>query len=86
MPPKAKPPAVPIEMPRTEGDLDQLMKAIEGHQAVGHRIGTALNEGKIDPEKALDQAAAADDALYAIRDRIQEERAQERDDEIKKEG
>jgi hypothetical protein len=85
-PPKAKPPARPIEMPRTEGDLDEIMKAIEAHQGIGHQIGAALNEGDISPEAALDKAGERDDILYSIRDRIQKDRADERDEEIKKES
>lgn len=74
MPRKAKPPARPVEMPRTEHDLDVLMTAVERHKGEGNRLGELYAEGKLDASAILDQAAHADNQLYNILDIIQEER------------
>jgi hypothetical protein len=67
-------PAVPIEMPRTEGDLDALMKAVEAHMYEGHRLGELFSEGKLTSDQVLDEAARADEKLYNIMDTIAQER------------
>jgi hypothetical protein len=82
LPRKAKPPAVPVEMPRTEGDLDKLATAVEAHMKAGNRIGKALSEGQIEHKEALDQAADADEKLYNTLDAIFQEREEERQEEI----
>lgn len=74
MPPKPKPPAVPVEMPRTEADLDRVMTAVEIHKAEGNRLGELFLEGKLMPEQILEQAAVADGKLYDICDEIAIER------------
>lgn len=84
-PRKAKPPAIPIEVPRTERDFDTLTSAIEAHMKQGERIGKALNAGKIDYEEALNQAGDADEKLYNINDALLAQRSQERDQEIAEE-
>ena len=85
MPPKAKPPAVPVEMPRTEADLDRLMVAVEVHKAEGNRLGERFVEGKMTPEEVLEGAAIADAKLYDICDEIAIERSDEfvaKDDQL----
>lgn len=77
MPKEPKPPAVPVEMPRTEADLDRLMTAVENHKAEGNRLGELLLEGKLKPEEILDQAAVADAKLYDVADEIAIERDME---------
>lgn len=77
MPPKPKPPAVPVEMPRTEEDLDLLMTAVEQHKMEGNRLGELLLEGKLVPEEVLTQAGIADGKLYDLCDAIQIERSEE---------
>lgn len=72
-----KPPADPIEMPRTEGDLDALMRGVERHQGEGHRIGRLVQQKKLSSRQALDQAADADEKLYNLCDTIQQEREKE---------
>ena len=84
-PRKPKPPAVPIEVPRTEQDFDTLTSAIEAHMKQGERIGKLFNDGKIDALEALNQAADADEKLYNINDALLRQRAQERDQEIAQE-
>lgn len=84
-PRKPKPPAIPIEIPRTERDFDTLTSAIEAHMKQGERIGKALNAGKIDHKEALNQAGDADEKLYNINDAILMQRARDRDEEIAKE-
>jgi hypothetical protein len=73
-PREAKPSAKPFQMPRTEDDLDKLMKAIEGHKSAGHRIGHLINRGSITAKQALDLAAEADEKLYNHLDTLQMER------------
>lgn len=85
MPRKPKPPAIPIEIPRTERDFDTLTSAIEAHMRQGERIGKLFNDGKIDAIEALNQAADADEKLYNINDALLQARAEERDAEIAKE-
>ena len=76
-PRKAKPPAVPVEMPRTEGDFDTLSTAIEAHMQQGGRIGKLYKDKKIDAVEALNQAADADEKLYNINDALLSQREQE---------
>lgn len=82
MPRKAKPPAIPIEMPRTEADLDRLATAVETHMKVGNRIGSDVKEGKIDHKEALSQAGDRDEKLYNTLDTIFMTREQERQEQI----
>lgn len=77
MPREKKPPAKPIEIPRTEKDNDTLLTAIEQHQAEGERLGRLFNDGDLDADAVLQQAAERDDRLYAIADIISEEREKE---------
>lgn len=86
MPRKAKQPAVPIEMPRTENDLDRLMRAVEEHSAVGHELGEKLNAGKLSIQEVLARAGRADERLYNICDQIAMERVEEREAEIREEN
>jgi hypothetical protein len=69
-----KPPADPIEVPRTEDDLDRLMIAIEAHMGETHQLGQLFNEGKLDAAEVLDLAADIDEKLYNVLDTIQAER------------
>lgn len=85
MPRKAKPPAVPIEMPRTESDFDTITSSIEAHMKQGERIGKLLNEGKITIGEALNQAADADEKLYNINDGILMQREEDRQAQINEE-
>lgn len=77
MPRKAKAPARPKDMPRTEGDLDMLMTAIENHKNESHRIGTLVKEDKISDEEIINDSAINDAKLYDICDTIAEERDEE---------
>lgn len=77
MPPKPKPPAVPVEMPRTEADLDRIMTAVETHKAEGNRLGQLLLEEKLKHEEILEQAALADAQLYDVVDEVAIERGEE---------
>lgn len=77
MPRKAKPPAEPIEMPRTEDDLDILMRAIEAHMGHSHRLGELYRDNKLTAEEVLVQAGESDEKLYNILDTVQIEREAE---------
>lgn len=77
MPPKSKPPAVPVEMPRTEADLDLLMTAVEHHKMESNRLGELLLEGKLTHEEVLEQAGVADGKLYDLCDALAIERSEE---------
>ncbi len=77
MPRKAKTPAKPEDMPRTEADLDLLMSAIELHKTESHRIGTLVQEDKITDEEIIEQSAINDAQLYDVNDKIAEERDKE---------
>ena len=86
MPRKAKPPAVPISMPRTEQDLEVITSAIEAHMKQGERIGQLYRDKKIDAVEALNQAADADEKLYNINDAIMRQREEDRQAEIDQEA
>jgi hypothetical protein len=73
-------------MPRTEKDLDRLMSEIEKHKAFSHALGSALNDGDLDEKEVLIRAAKADESLYNLCDQIQEERSDEREDDIAQES
>lgn len=77
MPREAKPPAEPVEMPRTEEDLDTLMTAVEAHKIEGHRIGEQVAEGFMDTSEALQLASQRDARLYDILDQMAYEREEE---------
>lgn len=64
-------------MPRTEGDLDMLMSAVEIHIQESNRIGTLVQEGKITQEEIIDQSAENDAHLYGICNKIAQERGDE---------
>lgn len=86
MPRQAKPKAVPIEMPRTERDFDLLASAVEAHITQGNKIGKMLKEKKVTHKAALEMAGDRDEKLYNICDGLVMQRAEERDEQIAKEG
>lgn len=77
IPREPKPPAEPIEMPRTEDDLDVLMTAVEVHKIEGHKIGEQVREGFMDVHEAMAAASIRDARLYDTLDQMAYEREEE---------
>lgn len=77
MPRKAKPPADPVALDRTEGDLDAIITAVEQHMKESDRLGKALNGKTMTTRQVLEAAAQADEKLYNLVDTIVVERTGE---------